>query len=378
MNNFHYDAIVVGGGQAGLAAGYYLARSGMRFTILDSNHEIGGAWERRWDTLRLFTPARYNALPGLRFPGDPYALPGKSEVAAYLKLYARTFSLPVQHGVTVTALHRSAGGFIATTSDGTSLTAASVIVATGANQRPHIPAFASSISPAIVQIHSSDYRNPAQVPEGKVLVVGAGNSGAQIALGLAAANRTVLLSGRDTGSLPRRLLGRDIYDWLWPTIMRPSVDSVLGRRLMDGRLFAGDPLIDMAPRALTRPGLSRVGRALSAQDGFPVLEAYGVARDIRAIVWCTGFRPDFGWIELPVLGLDGYPAHRRGIASRVPGLGFVGMRFQYRMGSALLGGVGEDAAHVVEQISTYAGGASFPHRAQYSCPRNSTLNRTIA
>lgn len=354
MTNLHYDTIVVGAGQAGLAAGYYLARSGLRFAILDSNHEIGAAWERRWETLRLFTPARYNALPGLDFPGAPYALPGKSEVAAYLRRYARTFSLPVRHGVTVTALHRNGDGFVATTSDGRSLTAGSVIVATGANQRPHIPAFASSISPAVVQMHSSDYRTSAQVPEGKVLVVGAGNSGAQIALELAGANRTVLLSGRDTGSLPRRVLGRDIYDWLWPTIMRPSVDSALGRRLMRGRLFAGDPLIGMAPQALQRAGLSRVGRTLSALDGFPLLEAYGVARDIRAIVWCTGFRPDFSWIELPVLGLDGYPAHRRGIASAVPGLAFVGLRFQHRMGSALLGGVGEDAAYVVEHISTCA------------------------
>src|ERR671919_204198 len=180
MNNV--DTLVVGAGQAGLAAGYYLARSGVHFTMLDSNEEIGAAWERRWETLRLFTPARYNALPGLKFPGDPYALPGKSDVAAYLKLYARTFSLPVQQGVMVTALQRSAGRFVATTSDGRSLTAASVIVATGANQRPHIPAFASSISPRIVQMHSSQYREPAQVPEGKVLVVGAGNSGAQIAL----------------------------------------------------------------------------------------------------------------------------------------------------------------------------------------------------
>jgi putative flavoprotein involved in K+ transport len=353
MSKLDCETIVVGAGQAGLAAGYYLSRAGLDFTLLDANEEIGATWDRRWESLRLFTPARYDDLPGLKFPGEPYALPGKADVAAYLRLYARTFSLPVQRGVTVTALHRRAGRFVATTSDGRSLTAASVIVATGANQRAYIPAFASSLSPSIVQMHSSEYRRPARLPEGKVLVVGAGNSGAQIALELAAAGRSELLSGRDTGSLPRRLLGRDIYDWLWPTLMRPSVDSALGRRLMHGRLFAGDPLVGMAPRALERPGLQRVGRALSAQDGFPLLEGYGTARNIRAIVWCTGFRPDYGWIELPVLGLDGRPMHRRGIATGIPGLGFVGMRFQYRMGSALLGGVGEDAAHVVEQIARY-------------------------
>ena len=353
MSRLDYETIVVGGGQAGLAAGYFLARAGLDFTILDAHEEIGAAWDRRWDSLRLFTPARYNALPGLKFPGEPYALPGKAEVAAYLRRYARTFSLPVQSGVAVRTLHRHSGRFAAATSDGRTLTAASVIVATGANQRPHIPAFAASVSPAIVQMHSSEYREPAQLPEGKVLVVGAGNSGAQIALELAGAGRSVLLSGRDTGSLPRRLLGRDIYDWLWPTLMRPTVDSSLGRRLMHGRLFAGDPLIGMAPRALERPGLQRVGRALSAQDGFPLLEGHGPARDIRAIVWCTGFRPDYGWIELPALGLDGRPLHRRGIATGIPGLGFVGMRFQYRMGSALLGGVGEDAEHVAGEIAGY-------------------------
>jgi putative flavoprotein involved in K+ transport len=355
MSKLNYETIVVGAGQAGLAAGYHLARAGVDVTLLDAREEIGASWERRWDSLRLFTPARYNALPGLKFPGEPYTLPGKSEVAAYLRLYARTFSLPVQRGVAVTALHRRAERFVVTTSRGP-LTADSVIVATGANQRPHIPAFAASLSPAIVQLHSSEYLRPAQLPEGKVLVVGAGNSGAQIALELAGSGRSVLLSGRDTGSLPRRLLGRDIYDWLWPTLMRPSVDSFLGRRLMNGRLFAGDPLIGMAPRALERPDLLRVGRALSAQDGLPLLEGDGVARDIRAIVWCTGFRPDFGWIELPVLGMGGQPLHRRGIATGIPGLAFVGMRFQYRMGSALLGGVGEDAAYVVGEITAYVRG----------------------
>jgi putative flavoprotein involved in K+ transport len=347
-----YETIVVGAGQAGLAAGYFLARAGLEFTLLDAHAQIGDSWERRWDSLKLFTPARYNALPGLAFPGEPYALPGKSEVAGYLGRYARTFSLPVQRGVAATALHRRGGRFIVATSDGRSLTAASVIVATGANQRPYVPAFAASLSPAIVQVHSSEYLRPAQLPEGKVLVVGAGNSGAQIALELAGAGREVLLSGRATGSLPRRFLGRDIYDWLWPTLMRATVDSFPGRRLMHGRLFSGDPLIGMAPRALERPGLRRVGRTLSAQDGLPLLERHGAARDFRAIVWCTGFRPDYDWIELPVLGLDGYPLHHRGIASGVPGLAFLGMRFQYRMGSALLGGVGEDAAYVAGHIAS--------------------------
>jgi putative flavoprotein involved in K+ transport len=186
-----------------------------------------------------------------------------------------------------------------------------------------------------------------------VLVVGAGNSGAQIALELAQAGRKVVLSGPDTGSLPRRLLGRDIYDWLWPTIMRPRVDTMLGRRLMQGRLFAGDPLIGMSGRSLAHPGLERAGRTLGERKGLPLLDDGRVLDDIAAIVWCTGFRPDFGWIELPVLGLDGYPRHRYGIAHDAPGLAFLGLRYQRRMGSALLGGVGEDASHVVARTASF-------------------------
>jgi len=349
-----YDTIVVGAGQAGLAAGYYLRKAGLRFLLVDAAREIGASWERRWDTLRLFTPARYNGLPGLPFPGERYALPGKDAVAAYLKEYAHHFDLPVRLGVAVRSLRRDAGRFVLTTSDGAAISAASVIVATGANQRPYIPAFAASLAPHIVQVHSDDYRRPAQLPAGPVLVVGAGNSGAQIALELADAGRQAILSGRDTGSMPRRLLGRDIYDWLWPTIMRPSVDTPLGRRLMQGRLFRGDPLIGIPAQSFERPGLSRTGRTLSVKDGFPVMDDGQVLRDVAAVVWCTGFRPDFSWIELPVLGLDGYPLHRRGIAHGVPGLAFVGMRYQHRMGSALLGGVGEDAAFVAEAIGAFA------------------------
>lgn len=349
-----YDTIVVGAGQAGLAAGYYLRKAGLRFTLLDSAREIGASWERRWDTLRLFTPARYNGLPGLPFPGERYALPGKDEVAAYLKAYAHRFDLPVRLGVAVQSLRRDAGRFVVTTGDGAAITAASVIVATGANQRPYVPAFAASLAPHIVQIHSDDYRRPAQLPAGAVLVVGAGNSGAQIALELAKAGRRVILSGRDTGTMPRRLLGRDIYDWLWPTIMRPPVDTRLGRCLMQGRLFRGDPLIGMPAAAFDRPGLSRTGRVQSVKDGFPMTEDGRVLRDVAAVVWCTGFRPDFSWIELPILGLDGYPVHHRGIAHGMPGLAFVGMRYQHRMGSALLGGVGEDAAFVADAIGAYA------------------------
>ena len=326
------DTLVIGAGQAGLAAGYYLKRAGVRFALLDGAAEIGSAWRDRWDSLRLFTPARYNGLPGMPFPGERYSLPGKDDVAEYLKTYAKRFDLPVRLGARVRSLRRDGGFYVIEDERGEALKARSVIVATGANQRPYVPSFAAAIEPSVVQLHSSDYRRPSQIPSGRVLVVGAGNSGAQIALELAEAGRRVTLSGPDTGSLPRRFLGRDIYDWLWPTLMRPPVDSVLGRRLMQGRLFSGDPLIGVSTKKL-----ERVGRTTRVPEGF------------GAVVWCTGFRPDFGWIELPAFGLDGYPLHRRGIVQSLPGLAFVGMRYQYRFGSALLGGVGEDAEYVVSQ-----------------------------
>jgi putative flavoprotein involved in K+ transport len=345
-----YQVIVIGGGQAGLAAAFHLRSAGVRFVVLDAAEEVGASWLGRWDSLRLFTPVRYDALPGMAFPGQPYHLPGKADVAAYLKSYASRFELPVRLGVTVKNLRRSAAGFTVSTDQDAAFEARGVIVATGANQRPYVPSFARLVARSVVQMHSSAYRRPDQLPRGRVLVVGAGNSGAQIALELAGSGRHVLLSGRDTGSMPRRFLGRDIYDWLWPTLMRPSTDSVIGRRLMRGRLFSGDPLIGINARALERPNLVRVGRTTAVRHGVPIVDDAAVT-DLSAVVWCTGFRPDFSWIEVPVLGLDGYPIHRRGVAATVEGLGFVGLRCQYRLGSALLGGVGEDARFVAGRIA---------------------------
>jgi putative flavoprotein involved in K+ transport len=354
MKTTVYDSIVIGAGQAGLAAGYYLQRAGLRITLLDGAEEIGAVWKQRWDSLRLFTPVRYNSLPGIPFPGERYSLPTKDEAAAYLKSYAKQFDLPVRLRTRVTSVHREADAYRVRTANGEVLRTRSVIVATGANQLPYVPAFAGALKSRIVQVHSSGYRRPSQLPAGSVLVVGAGNSGAQIALELAAAGRHVVLSGPDTGSLPRRLLGRDIYDWLWPTLMRPPVDTPLGRRLMQGRLFAGDPLVGMSAKSLARRNLQRAGRTIGVRGGLPLLEG-GVEAQTAAVVWCTGFRPDFGWIELPVFGLDGYPVHRRGMAQAAPGLAFVGMRYQYRVGSALLGGVGEDAAYVASEMVKFLG-----------------------
>lgn len=346
------DAIVIGAGQAGLAAGYYLQCAGLRFSILDAG-KVGESWTRRWDSLRLFTPARYNSLPGMKFPGKPYDLPSKDEVAAYLHSYVARFELPVREHASVASLKRQDGNFTVTLHSGEKLFARTVIVATGANQRPYTPALSGSIAPQVLQLHSNQYRSPAQLPDGRVLVVGAGNSGAQIALELADSGREVVLAGPQIRALPRRFLGRDLYDWLWHTLLRTTSESARGRHIMQARRFAADPLIGLSPKAFARLGLIRKGRVVSTWYGMPVIDDGSALFDLAAIIWCTGFRPDYSWIELPIFGLDGYPKHHRGVATEVHGLGFVGMRYQHRIRSALLGGVGEDAAHVVSQISTH-------------------------
>jgi putative flavoprotein involved in K+ transport len=228
--------------------------------------------------------------------------------------------------------------------------ARSVIVATGAYQRPYIPDLAHELAAHIHQCHSSTYRSPAALPAGEVLVVGAGNSGAQIAMELADAGRTVWLPGRDTGSIPRRLLGRDVYDWLWWTVMRLTKRSRIGRRLMAGQLTLGDPLVGLTRRDLEARGIGRVGRTVGSVDGRPVLDDGRVLEHTEAVVWCTGFRPEFTWIDLPIVDSRGYPRHDRGLAVDAPGLGFVGLRYQHRLASSLLGGVGADAAYVVRHL----------------------------
>jgi putative flavoprotein involved in K+ transport len=359
-----YDTIVIGAGQAGLASAYYLQRARCRFLVLDGASRIGESWLQRWDSLRLFTPVRYSSLPGLSFPGEPYTLPVKDNVAKYLQAYVAHFALPVRLNTRVSSLVTDGGRFVVTT-DGETFAARSVIVSTGAYHRAYIPPFASALSPSLVQLHSSEYRNPGALPPGSVLVVGAGNSGAQIALELAESGRPTWLSGRDTGSIPRRVLGRDVYDWLWWTVMRPSVESWAGRRLMGNGLFAGDPLVGFSRRALMIPTLTSVGRTVGVSNGHPRLEDGRVLEDVRAVVWCTGFRPDFRWIHLPVFGPEGYPHHRRGIVAAAPGLGFVGLRYQYRIGSSLIGGVREDAEYVVRQLASHDGHTGRPSAAAH-------------
>jgi putative flavoprotein involved in K+ transport len=341
-----FDTIVVGGGQAGLSVGYQLQQRDVDFVIVDAQPRVGDVWRNRWDSLRLFTPAKYSGLPGMPFPAPPAHLPDKDEVADYFERYAERFDLPIRSGTRAESLVGDAGRWVLRTDRGT-LEANNVVVATGPFQRPHVPDVAARLSPEIHQLHSSAYRSPFDLPDGPVLVVGAGNSGAQIALELAR-HRKVWLAGRDTGHLPRRVLGRDLFDWLWPVMHRLTLDTRLGRRMRLKAGPGGDALIGIPERVLTEGGVVRVGRVSSERDGWPVC-GETVLRP-RSVVWSTGFLADYSWIDAPVFDERGVPRHQRGVVPGAPGLYFLGLRFQHRMTSSLVGGVQHDAEFIASEV----------------------------
>lgn len=348
-----FDTVVVGAGQAGLAAGYHLARRGRPFVILDASERIGESWLERWDSLRLFTPARYNCLPGWGFPARSWTYPTKDEVADYFGAYVARFELPVRTGVRVNRLSRETGALVVAAGD-RRFEADNVVVATGAYQSPRVPSFARQLDPGIVQLHSSEYRTPAQLQEGDTLVVGAGNSGAEIALEASHEHR-VLLSGRDTGQEPVRAGSRAdrlFTPPFWFLLTRVlTVKTPMGRKMRDQFRSRGLPLARVRRKDLAAAGVERVARTAGVQDGMPVLDD-GRVLEIANVVWCTGFEADFAWIELPVFDEDGAPLHDRGVVSSEPGLYFLGLYFLYAMSSQLLGGAARDAEHVVAHIAS--------------------------
>ena len=337
------DVLVVGGGQAGLSAGYYLSRAHVPFVILDAERRVGDVWRRRWDTLELFTTARYSELPGLTFPGNPERFPGKDDVADYLEHYARTFELPVCTDSRAASLERADGGYRVTTASGTH-EAEYVIVATGAYQRPNIPPIAEQLGREVTQLHSADYRNPEQLPDGPVLVVGAANSGAQIAEDLAATHRVYLSHGSRLPHLPRRVLGKSLHWWGDHLgLIAAPLDSWRGRT-QRGELLVGAGL----RRRAQRHGIELLGRTVDAEGTTARFED-GRTLEVDSVVWATGFRPNYSWIDLPIFDERGAPRHTRGV-SESPGLYFLGMYHQYSRGSALIGFIRHDAAYVVERI----------------------------
>jgi len=337
------DVAVIGGGQAGLAIGYHLKRAGVSFVILEAGDAIGPAWRERWDSLVLFTPRRYDALPGLDFPGAPDGYPTRDEVIAYLEEYAARFELPVELGSPVRAVRPHDGRFELQL-DGRTIEAGQVVVATGPFQTPRVPRLAEGLSEDVVQMHSTGYRRPDDLPEGTVVVVGGGNTGFQIAKELSATRRVHLAVGSRQMPLPQRLLGRDLFWWLERFgLMGKTVDSRLGRRMQDR-----DTLIGSSPRAVRRYGVE-VRPRLVAASGRTVGFADSTELDVDAVVWATGYGLDHGLIDAPVFDEDGRLRHRRGV-TEVPGLYFLGLPWQHTRGSALLGWVKDDAEHVAEQV----------------------------
>ena len=339
------DVAVIGAGQAGLAIGSFLARQGRQFAILEAGESVATAWRDRWDSLVLFTPRRYDGLPGLPFPGDPDGYPTRDEVIAYLERYAATFELPVEVRSPVQSLTARDGAFVVEV-DGRTIEADQVVVATGPFQEPRVPELAGRLAPEVFQAHSTGYRRPGDVPEGRVLVVGGGNTGFQIAKELSATHEVHLAIGTRQTPLPQRLLGRDLFWWLTKLgLLEKSVDTRLGRRAQHR-----DTLIGSSPRELRRRyGVGMKPRAVEA-SGRTIGFADGSSLDVDAVIWATGYRSDYSWIELPVLDPQGRLRHRRGVADG-PGLYFLGLSWQHTRGSALLGWVEDDAEYVAEQIN---------------------------
>ncbi len=355
-----FETLVIGGGQAGLAMAYHLVRRGRRCLVVDKNDRVGDVWRKRWDSLQLFTTNRYNGLPGMPFPASRWSYPHKDDVADYLEEYAARFALPVQTGVTVEHLTRRGQRFEAVADDQVFL-ADTVVVATGAYHTPRIPGFAPELARGITQLHSSRYRNPSQLRPGGVLVVGAGNSGAEIALELSHGHH-VWLSGRDTGHEPTSrgtIPDRIVMPLLWFLAAHVlTVGSPIGRRARDHFLHPprGVPLGGVRPRGLAKAGIERVTRVAGVRDGRPVLDD-GTVLDVDNVVWCTGFDPDLSWIDLSVILEDGYPRNNRGSITTEPGLYFIGLPFIRSLSSALLGGVGRDAADIAARIDDRLGSA---------------------
>ena len=348
-----FDTVVIGGGQAGLATGYHLARRDVPFLILESNERIGDSWRKRWDSLKLFTPARYDGLPGWHFPAPAWSFPTKDEMADYLESYATWLDLPVQTSVRVDGLSREENRYVVTAGE-RRFEADNVVVASGAYQSPRIPTFASELDSGIVQLHSSEYRSPSQLREGGVLVVGAANSGAEIALEVSRDHRT-WLSGRHPGQEPTRPGSR------WDRLLVPviwfmfshvlTVKTPIGRMARRKLHSRGLPLARVRPKDLNAAGIERVPRTTGARNGLPVLED-GRDFQVANVIWCSGFVPDFSWIDFPVFAEDGGPMHDRGIVESEPGLYFVGLFFLYAASSSLVGGVGRDAEHIARHIAS--------------------------
>lgn len=361
-NGEHYETIVIGGGQTGLTVGRELSIRNREFIILDASERVGDPWRKRWGSLRLFTPVRFSGLPDIPFPGKRDDYPDKDQVADYLESYASEMNFPIRSGVRVDRLGHDGVRFVLD-AGGEKFTADSVVVAM-ANQAPRVPEFAPDLDPDVVQLHSSAYRNPSQLQEGPVLVVGLGNSGADIGLEVAATHQT-FVSGEPTAVIPIRIekwfgrkIGVFIARFLFTKVL--STSTPVGRKALPKMRGHAAPLVRVRPSDLTAAGVERVARVVGVTGGQPVLEG-GRVMDVANVIWCTGFSSGFpSWVDLPVLNDDGLPRHQRGVVAEQPGLFFVGLDFLHSAWSETLPGMPADARHVVEQLVSRSARSSVP------------------
>lgn len=354
-----HEVAVIGAGQAGLSVGFHLQRKGIDHVILEGGSRVGDVWRNRWDSLRLFTPAKFDSLDGYRFPAPKDSFPTKDEMADYLEAYVAKFGLPVRVNEPVRRLYKANGRFRLETAD-RAYEADQVVVAAASYQRPRLPAFAENLDTEVFQMHSHEYRNPAQLPNGPVLLVGAGNSGAEIAMDLAGTH-PVYLAGRDVGHIPFNPAGFMGRKLLVRLVIRGMFHRILTMRTPMGRKFRakmhghGMPLIRTRPGQLKRAGVRRIGRITAIRDGKAVSDN-GTAVPFKSVIWCTGFHSGFDWIDLPILDAHGEPRQQYGRAIDVDGLYFAGLHFQYAVSSTMIAGVGRDARRVANWIAAARGG----------------------
>jgi len=365
------DTLVIGGGQAGLAVGYHLSKAGVPFLIVDANKRTGDAWRQRWDSLKLFTPNRFNSLPGMQIPGKGWDFPSKDELADYLESYASHFELPIRHGVKVDHLTREDGGFLATAGD-LEFHANRVVVAMASYQKPKVPGFAAGLDSRVVQLHIADYKNPGQLDDGDVLVVGLGNSGAEISMDLAR-DHHVHLSGEPSAVQPfrpERLSGRILMPFVGGVLLNRvlTTRNPLGRKVHSKMRHKAMPLMRVKPKDLVAAGVERVARVTGVVDGYPALED-GSVLDVANVVWCTGFEPGFSWIDLPVFDDEGYVVHDRGVVDAVAGVYFVGLKFQYSVLSDALVAADRDSGYVVDHLVERRSSSQSASTASSRSPR---------
>lgn len=341
-----YDVLVIGGGQAGLAAGYHLQRAGLFFAILEGRSDVGGAWPHYYDSLRLFSPASRSSLPGMPFPGQPHHYPTRDAVVAYLRHYARHFALPIVTDVQVVQVERTMEGFRVRTRGGTLYHARSIIAATGAFHRPNLPSLPGQDTFTGRLLHAATYRNPTSFEGQRVLVVGAGNSAIQIAVELARVAHVTLATREPIRFRRQKLLGQDIHHWAW----------LLGLDRLPLGIFRGKA----AAIGVLDTGVYQAAIAAGKPDRRPIFTQFtstGVvwpdrtAEPIDTVIYATGYRPNLDYLaDLGAVDTNGQPLHRRGMSMRVPGLAYVGLANQWTYASATLRGVGPDAAYIVQQM----------------------------